>query len=345
MADTTVYGRIHASIDSVTGATGQAESLFVNSSSSRFGVKGSEDLGDGLKALYQLETGVQAVGGTSGDGNGQAPTGTLFSGQRDTFIGVAGGFGTFLAGRLPADNQYVYDSNLFADQIGDAGNFISTNGVGAGRANGALHYVSPDMSGFNVALTYLPGTAVAATALANANTAATHGKNTYGIKLNYAAAGVTASLTYFDVKFVTGTTTTNDRKPLSVAGSYDFGNGMVTAQYYKAKRDNTAGAVNSQTFYNLGGKFNVSGNSAIKAQYSHAGDDSIVAGEQGAKMFAIGYDYNFSKRTGMYVAYASVSNDANATFRVDNYGHSGTSTAPTAGNDPHGLSVGLTHNF
>jgi predicted porin len=353
MADTTVYGRIHTSIDSMTGASAAGvneEKLSVNSNSSRFGVKGSEDLGGGLKAIYQIESSVSA------NGNG----GNVFNGVRDTYIGLTGGFGTFLTGRLGLANQYVYDSNLFADQIGDAANF--TEALPGGRVNGALHYVTPDMSGFNASLSFVPGTSVEKSAVDKGilssylNTASQHGKNSYAMKLNYAANGITANLFYADVEAVIGATNSGvEFKPLSIAGSYDFGNGMVSAQYVKANLDViVAGATTSadRNIWNIGGKFNVASNAAIKAQYSHASSVDNLP-NTGAKMWAIGYDYALSKRTGVYVAYASVTNDGDNTgpatggaYSVSGYGHEGvTPTGLVQGDDPKGISFGLTHNF
>jgi len=333
MADATVYGRVHASVDSISGVALNTNSLYVNSNSSRFGVKGGADLDGGLKAVFQLESGVTSVGGNNkDDGNGSPTNTTLFSGMRDTYIGVTGSFGKFLTGRLPAANQWVYDSNLFADQIGDAATF--TNAGVPGRANSALWYQTPDMSGFKGALTYLPASSVV-----NSGGGADSG-NSYGLKLDYANAGITANFAYFDVKLgaVAG-----DSKPTSLAGSYDFGNGMVTAQYVQGK-EVVAGTSTTQTIYNIGGKFNVSKAGAVKAQFSSAGDWSGTTGT-GASMFAIGYDHNLSKQADVYVAYAAVSNDAAAQYRVDNYGHGANSTGPAPGEDPKGFSVGLTYNF
>lgn len=335
MADATVYGRIHTSVDSISGVAANTNSLYVNSNSSRFGVKGGTELDGGLRAMFQLESGVTSVGGNgTGDGNPGPTNGTLFSGMRDTYIGLAGNFGTFLAGRLPAENQYVYDSNLFADQIGDAATFTSGGAAGIGRANSALYYQTTDMSGFKGALTYLPASSVV-----NSGGGADSG-NSYGLKLDYAKAGITANFAYFNVK---AGAAAGDFKPMSLAGSYDFGNGMVTAQYVRNKND-VASTSTTQNIYNIGGKFNVFKAGAVKAQYSKAGDASGTTGT-GASMFAIGYDHNLNKQADVYVAYAAVSNDSAATYRVDNYGHGANSTAPAAGEDPKGFSVGLTYNF
>ena len=329
MADVKVYGRIHVSVDSISGVT-QPNNLFLNSNSSRFGVKGSEDLGDGMKALYQLEAGVNAAGGgqTVADGNGNSGTTNsgVFTNARDMYVGLAGDFGAVLTGRLGGSNQYVYDSNLFGDQIGDAATFTNTI---PGRLNSVLAYATPDMNGFDALVAIVPGTS---NGLASDS-------NSYTLKLNYGANGIGAHLFAANVNAGTNTTV----KPLAIAGSYDFGNGMVTAQYVKAKSD-TGGTTNDdRSIYNIGGQFNLSDKSAIKAQYSKAGVNNSAAGT-GASMFAIGYDYSLSKNTGLYAAFAQVSNDAGAAFAVDNYGHGGNS-ALAAGEDPKGFSVGLTNNF
>ncbi len=327
MADVKVYGRIHASLDSVSGIAAETNNLSLNDNSSRFGVKGSEDMDGGLKALYQLETGV-SYSGTSGS--------TFANGNRDSYIGLAGSFGTFLAGRLPAANQFVYDSNLFADQLGDAANFTAGALAGVGRANGALHYVSPDLGGVTVALTYLPAKSV------NSTLGVTDGKNSTGLKVSYAGNGVTASLTTFSIAY--GTPTETKVAPVSVAGGYDFGKGSVSAQYVKAKT--TVGGVdaNTTTVVNVGAKFNVTDNDALKAQFSKA-SESLSAAADGASMLAVGFDHSLSKNTGVYVVYAKVSNNSNGTYTMNNWGHQVQTAALAAGEDPSGFGVGLTHNF
>lgn len=335
MADATVYGRVHVSLDSISGIAASKNNLALNSNSSRFGVKGGTDLDGGLKAMFLLESGVNAVGGTDPDGNGGTTTGQVFSNARDMYIGLTGGFGSVTAGRQGGANQWVYDSNLFADQLGDAGNFNSGAGVG-GRLNQVLIYQTPDLSGFKAGLTFIPASSLDALP--------TTGRNSAGIKLDYGNAGFAAHLAYFKV----GTTTTaidTDYKDTSIAGSYDFGSGMVTAQYVTSTTDTAGSASIKRNVYNIGGKFNVGSNGAVKAQYSNAGSTN-TAGTDGATMFAVGYDYNLSKSVGMYVVYAATSNDAAGTYSVDDYGHGGKAGGlAVAGEDPSGFGIGLAYNF
>jgi predicted porin len=332
MAEVTVYGRIHASVDSLSGIAAEKNNVSVNNNSSRFGVKGNQALDGGLTALYQIEASVAATG-DNGSGTGTAAS--AFNGVRDTYVGLTGGFGTFLTGRLPAANQYVYDTNMFADQLGDAGNFIGGSLAGVGRANSALHYVSPSMGGLNIALTYLPAkSTISSTGIAAAG-------NSTGIKVNYAGNGITASLTTFNVNVGTGFNV----KPVSIAGGYDFGPGSLSAQYISAT--NEAGADTKRTIINVGGKFRVSESDAIKAQFTKAGDKTAAGATvaDGATMLAVGYDHALSKVTGVYVVYAKVSNNAAGTYSMNGWGHQNQAAAVAVGDNPSGFSVGLTHNF
>ncbi len=333
--DVAVYGRVHVSADSVTGIAANDNKTALNSDSSRFGVKGSKELGNsGLKGMFQLESGVNAVGGKVPDGNGGNATGQVFSNARDMYIGLAGNFGTVKAGRMGGANQWVYDSNLFADQMGDAGNFNSGRGVG-GRLSSIMIYETPNMSGLKAGLTYIPA--------ASLDDGAATGKSSYGIKLDYANKGAGAHLAYFDVRTNTATVTTKNMNT-SVAGSYDFGSGMVTAQYVNSKVEIGA-ASTTRNVYNIGGKFNVSGNGAVKAQYSHAGGLTGTA-NSGANQIAIGYDHNLFKDVDVYVVYARTDNDAKAAFSVDDYGHGGKAGGyAVAGEDPKGFSIGMSYNF
>ena len=342
MADATVYGRVHVSLDNVSGIAANKNDLALNSNSSRFGVKGGTDLDGGLKAMFLLESGVNAVGGTVPDGNGGNATGQVFSNARDMYIGLSGGFGSVTAGRQGGANQWVYDSNLFADQLGDAGNFNHGEGVG-GRLNQVLMYQTPDLSGFKAGLTYIP-----ASSLDDGGPPAVTGRNSYGIKLDYGNAGIAAHLAYFKVGTTTVTTPTDtDNKDTSVAGSYDFGSGMVTAQYVTSTIDTVGSASTKRNVYNIGGKFNVSKNSAVKAQYSKAdASKTTVTNTDGASMIAVGYDYSFSKSVDMYVVYAATTNDTTGTYTVDDYGHGGKAGGlAVPGEDPKGFGVGLTYNF
>ena len=89
----TVYGVADLSFDSVSTSGGVAGAKTgsytrVSSNSSYIGFKGTEDLGNGLKAVFQFENGVGA------------DTGAMFNSARDTYAGLSGAFGDIKLGTL-----------------------------------------------------------------------------------------------------------------------------------------------------------------------------------------------------------------------------------------------------
>ena len=120
--------------------------------SNRVGVKGSEDLGNGLKAVYQVEFGV-----TLSDRDFTATNGDRGNGlnMRNSFVGLAGGFGTFLVGRH--DTPFKISSgklDMFADTMGDYNGALGFVDL---RADNTVTYISPSWSGFQFAGTVIPG--------------------------------------------------------------------------------------------------------------------------------------------------------------------------------------------
>src|SRR5690606_4341352 len=109
-----IYGLLQPSIDFVDN--GEGSGTFVNSNASRLGFKGSEDLGNGLKAIFQLESAL------SFDERGQ---GTNWM-NRDSWLGLAGSFGSITIGNhQPAYVKSTARLDPFADTIGDYNNIMS----------------------------------------------------------------------------------------------------------------------------------------------------------------------------------------------------------------------------
>ena len=111
MADATVYGKINMSIDSQDD--GSESGLFHSSNDSRMGFKGSEDLGNGLSTIYQVEVDL--------DGSGPGADLAWQNGLRNTYIGVASNWGTVLTGKHDTPYKIVGRKlDLFGDTRGDA---------------------------------------------------------------------------------------------------------------------------------------------------------------------------------------------------------------------------------
>lgn len=311
----TLYGRIHMSVDSQEdGAANNSRTGFVSSNSSRIGVKGGEDLGGGLKAVWQVETTV-------------APDNTSAAtlADRNSFLGLSGGFGTVLAGKYDTPFKNVgVAADLFGDQVGGARAVRSTGGLGWDlRPNNVVAYASPNMSGVTVTV---------ADAL---------GEGT----VSHAAS---ASVAYSDgplyvafAREVHDIGAKNDETGNRLAATYAFGDSKVTA-LYQTTSDNGGTAKHDFKVWNVGFAQKMA-NNTFKVQYANRGEYDDTK-DTGATVISLGVDHAMSKNTTTYVTYAKTSNDKSATFSVAGADH-GDKVTPAAGKDASGLSVGMVHNF
>lgn len=343
-ANVTVYGRAHVSLDSNAGnagtsTTGTKDGLNLTSNASRIGFKGTEDLGGGVNALFQYETEVLAQGGNS-----------LLSAQRDSYVGLKGGFGTVVAGRLPLANMYANDANFFGDKVGDAGNMTAGGFGGNGaiavpsRVGRALAYVSPTFSGMTFTAGFVPNSAQSLSGAAQTPAAtvqnAANKDSSFALRAVYDQDGIFGAFNYLNLGAagvvlttgavsggltpgVPGAASGAKVTVTSFAGGYNFGVAQVRAQYVltdanAAASTNAQGAVSTgqkQGVFTLGGQYNLTETSALKAQFTQAGDMSVngaTVANTGASMMGIDYDYSLSKRTTLYAAYAQVTNKAGA---------------------------------
>jgi predicted porin len=227
MAQVTLYGvadvAVGASDKVVAGsAWGQANDKFqalangsLTNGNSRFGMKGSEDLGGGLKANFVLESSVNlATGANQGSG------GLLFS--RNAYLQLAGGFGSITAGRQLNPTFF----SLAAWELTGAANYsVAANqfgGVVAGgfRDNAMVTYSTPKMGGFGVTAGFVPeGNAQFGTAVAP--------KGKYDVTATYAAGPLAASVAYNKVDA--------GQEGSMVGGAYNFGMFTVAASWSSAQ--------------------------------------------------------------------------------------------------------------
>lgn len=317
-----VYGTLSVSVDSLSNGSGRA--LNVSSNSSNIGFKGSEDLGGGMSAIWQVENTLGVEGG-----------GTWGS-QRDTFVGVKSGFGTIRLGYFDTPMKQVARTfDLFNNKIGDTRNLTggATSSWDA-RFNNGIRYDSPDFAGFNASVHYSTQYA------ASTASTFTSGADAYSLGLNYKNGPINAMWGYQKGSISSSTEETAWR--LGVGAN--LGDFTVNALYHTAS--DTAGTAGAdRKVYGLGGAYKM-GNTRLSAQWYKATDlKGNATADQSADMWAVGADYSLSKRTSAYVAYAKANNDTNGTFGVSGGGHGDSLTTAAAGLDPSGFSLGLVHKF
>jgi len=340
MADATVYGKIRMSVDNVSidlpsainnnpeGGTNDVDEWQLNSHSSRLGAKGSEDLGNGLKAIWKLEFGVN-IADQDSEFSGSNPAIT----SRNQFVGLAGNWGTALIGRHDTPMKMSTGRlDYFADTVADnEGIRVDTHGIGIGgteirgtedladrRAAGTIAYVTPNFSGFTGAVAIVPGENSqnnGADGLADAySLAGMYGNGPLYLSAAYEAAdGASSTNPSAGIVALTGV---GDLAQWRVGAGWDAGDWKVGAVYEAATVDNPAGGTDLVDYdtWEISGGLKL-GMGMVKAKYFDYSDDglgtrSIDANggthqEMDHNGFVIGYDYNFSKRTQLSALYLS----------------------------------------
>jgi predicted porin len=369
-ANVTVYGIADGSFDVVrvsntNGNTDLGNTTRVSANSSYIGFKGAEALGNGLTAVFQYESGV------SFDNNGGLST------SRDSFVGLASGFGTVVLGNLTGPTRALgvaLDVNAGATGIGGnaallgklGNNLVGTTSSTGSYAGGgacdrsttcasifdtrwknAIAYVSPTYYGLNVTAAYVANEnkTFHNVGVAAANTTG------YDVGVKYANGPIMGAVTYNAVSL--GNDAGTNIADFRIGGSYDFGIATVRALFDQARANHFGGATATQNVWGLGGTFNVTPAGKVLAQAYVARDVKVNGNGQsdtGAKLFEVGYEYSLSKRTMLKAVYAHLNNDNNARY---DFGNNAVGINPTTsvtglnttGATVQGIQLGLRHSF
>lgn len=321
-AAATLYGHFHLSMDRFDNDT--TEDGRMSSNSSRIGVRGNEDLGGGLKSIYQLETGVAAIDeGTGGLG------GTL----RNSFVGFAGDWGAVKLGRHDTPAKDLNRKlDRFNEEIGDARNIIGA-GVFDARVSNMIRYESPSFGGATVTVQHTSNNGAEATAGTQKDT---------GVNLLWTSGPLFAGVSYEEL----GSASSDNPTDLRLAGRYEFGDFDV-GLFWESMSDLGGVAGVDQDVMGLFASFKFA-NNRIKFQWYDADDVDGTAAEDGGKLWAIGLDHLFSKTTRAYVSYAKAENDSGTTgynIASGNGGHGEVLGATTAGASVTGFSAGVVIDF
>lgn len=343
-AEVTIYGVAHVSVDALDNDQDDGDGLFVSSNSSRIGFKGSEDLGGGLKAIWQLESRVDLD-----ESGGDFAT-------RNSFVGLAGGFGAVIVGRHDTPFKIIGRKvDLFADQIGDSQNIISFGaeetvgnaGLWDLRPNNVIAYISPSFNGLQAIAAYV--TSPQTVAGINLGDEGNDDDNSaYSLNVTYSNGPLFVGAAYEVHNLETiqgalgGAVTEDNESAFRLAASYEFGAFKVTGLYQQIQDSAGIDGADRDT-YGIGAAYSF-GNNVLKAQW-YTADDVDGLSNSGADMWAIGLDHNLSKSTTAYVVYAQTDNDSAASFSVSGGGHGEPNATNVGGGDASGFSIGLIHRF
>jgi predicted porin len=339
-----IYGTIDLSMAYVdTGISGVDKSFSLVSNVSRIGFKGSEDLGGGMSAIWQVETNLYPDGMSSNS----------FTSLRNSFVGLHGNWGTFLMGKHDTPVKLLGRSvDNFGNSLADSRNLLGADYYYGKpefdlRAPNVIAYGTPNFSGVSALLAYV--TSVGTTG----NCAASQGDtnfdcnklDAYSGYVKYENGPLMVGGGYEKHNFQVngeGDTPTTDESIWRLVGSYTIGDFKLAAQYDNSDDSNAVYHYQKRDGYGLFANYTL-GNVVLKANYLKAGGVSGVSSSD-AHQWTVGADYNLSKRTTIYGFYAKVNNGDNSWYGMG----VGAGTSKSIHNwdtDPSTFSVGLRHSF
>lgn len=271
----TLYGRVDVSLErlSISGAGASRKHHAVSDDSSRFGVTGSEDLGAGWRANFNLESGFAADTGTITQGG-------AFWG-RTAWVGLSGPLGELRLGR----NYIPMDDDAWAFDPFGGGGFGAHWMVQPyqARVNNAVKYISPDFGGFQGGALVSAGEGGAR----HLGLGGLYRQQAFGLKIAHTS--------------VKDAVPGGDRRELLLAGDVRLGGPRLTAMYFQRKDDGVTDKLNS---WLIGGNFPI-GFGDVRASYSR-----LEQGGESTRRLAVGYWHDLSKRTALYTAYVRQTNSA-----------------------------------
>jgi predicted porin len=327
MAEASLYGKIHVSIDSLNnGVSGTVadntqnnSGIWFSSNSSRLGIKGKEDLGNGLNAIYKYEMATEY-------------TFQSLAGKRNAYLGLNGGFGSIIMGRHDTPFKTLGRKvDNFGDTIGDSRNLTNDFGNDA-RLDNMLMYMGK-FGAVGVNAQYVPEDG-------------TKGEGALGLSVTFDQGPMGVAVAMSNMKNPDSAAPINDEDTTGtrVTGYYKFGPAKIALDW---QQEAGAGGVKDADGDTLGVHASFkSGMQTYKASYVQRSNDVASGPKNDGTLIAIGADHNFSKTTKVYAVYAQMTNDDGADYGLGQPGHDKSNLPPVATGETYsGLSIGMITSF
>lgn len=346
----TLYGVLDAGItyqSNVQNAAGQGKSLWSMGSGidqSRFGLRGSEDLGGGLKAIFTLESGF-------GIGNGKFANGgnnTIFN--RQAFVGLSSQYGTVTLGKqydsvqdylAPLTATGSWGGTYFAHPFNNDN--LSTNGGYSN--NNSIKFTSANYAGLQFGGTY---------SFSNDTNFGNNRAYSGGVSYQYQGLKLGAAYSQANNPNATGSGAVVSDNALfngqgrlrtyGAAAAYAFGPAQVGAAWTQARVDNQASGAG--TFradnYEVNAKYNLTPALGLGAAYTYT-NAKVDGSSAHWNQFGLQADYSLSKRTDVYAqaVYQRASKNAGGASIYNG----DPTTAPSSSINQTAATVGLRHRF
>jgi predicted porin len=358
----TLYGLIDAGItynSHIKNATGGSSKFWGYgdgvAQGSRWGLKGAEDLGGGMKAIFVLENGFNSGNGTAGQG------GAMFG--RQAFVGLT----KDTIGSLTFGRQYSFNTDFLGGSYSTGGNSVAGNyayhfndidQLTSSRINNAVKFTSVNFAGLTFGGLY--GFSNTTSFAGAPTTSSTASSRTYSFGANYGYGPFSLGAAYTNITYPGASTpafTTTiaglggalkDLRSFGVGGRYVFGPATVWALWTNTLLSQIVGSSYLYNAYEVGGKyaFTPALSGAIGYTYSRA---SGLFGAHWNQVNAA-VDYALSKRTDVY--FLAVYQDASGTYKNQpvqaQIGDSNSSIFQPSGSGSQNqvaLRVGIRHKF
>jgi len=365
------YGSVNAPANVNGVQTGDISRVAQNgSATSAIVFGGVEDMGGGLKALFRYEINPDLVSGSGfsgGAGTESATTGAISLGNGANgyhFVGVEGGFGKVLFGRLNSGtvsawgvgstfgtalgSGYGSNGNIFTRYSSSAGNY---NNTAPTRFNGAVEYTTPVINGLSARLLYVPqvnksavgGESACAQTACTSENALVAGANRAGVTdfsvaysqgpLNVMVASQTLKVGAGDVSALVSpsllSTASTTNKLNTVGANYNLGFATVRGGYWTEKTGTTVDVAG----YQLGASFPM-GLLTLHAGIASSNDRTTANVDK--KIMGLGADYALSKRSTVYGRYENRDADTSSSAAAVDAAASGSTKV---------MHVGVRHTF
>lgn len=323
-SNVTIYGIADIGLQNLKNGNPSGSRTLLTSglaNGSRVGFKGTENLGDGLKANFVLEAGINIDTGTSAQG------GRAFG--RRSLIGLSGDFGSIDLGRDKTINAlfiqsfdpyggsyingttglrslYFYGNNTPITQPPGT----SLAGPSAGRISNAVFYHTPNWDGFRGSATYGFGEVAGNNKLGSS----------IGFTLRYTKFDWDVGYSYSQENQQVGTSSINNKRSAnSFAVSYKIGIFTPVFIYEKQKADlpySGFATATDQKNFSVGSNVQFDPSNSFKFSFTKITDDTLVSNAAGtvgdAKQWGFAFQHNLSKRTDLYISFATTTQDRNS---------------------------------
>jgi len=323
----TVYGKLHVTVDNLDRDSNAGDYWQVESRASRLGFKGSEDLGNGLSAIYKMEFEVDVDGDDADNIT-----------ARNQYVGLASkSYGTILLGYHDTPYKVITGKDMFSDRIADWNKLGFTAGVKGivedKRAENAILYTSPKFNGVTVSAMVSPGESDADDNINDKYTS---------VAAKYENGPLYIGLAYEETELAgidSASPTQDDKEKWRIYSSYKIGAFKIGGMYQDVDNESHFKEADSQA-WQINGTYSF-GNTALMVAYQEGEveDDRAASAAYDSPEYdsiVVAVDHKLSKRTKLYALYTQSDTNDDA---------KNAASLASGSDDWDALSFGIVHKF